>query len=108
MESVETLRRPLAIAGKSSPLKRWDLTCRILAAVPGGYALSAFAGICVALWLPGLRVERAMIGMLTGLLIWPVAFMMSFAIFDGRKALGGTMVALLALIGLAVLKGWRP
>lgn len=108
MESVETLRRPLAIAGKSSPLKRRDLTCRILAAVPGGYALSAFAGICIALWLPGLRVERAMIGMLIGLLIWPVTFMMSFAISDGRKVFGGTMVALLALIGLAVLKGWRP
>ncbi|OAG71981.1 hypothetical protein A0J51_02570 [Gluconobacter japonicus] len=108
MESAGTLRRPLATAGKSLPFKRWDLACRILAALPGGYALAAFAGICFAVWLPGLRVERAMTGMLTGLLIWPVAFMASFAVPDGRKMLGGTVIALLALMGLAALRGWRP
>ncbi|GBR13015.1 hypothetical protein [Gluconobacter frateurii] len=108
MESAGTLRRPLATAGKSLSLKRWDLACRILAALPGGYALAAFSGICLAVWLPGLRVERAMTGMLTGLLIWPVAFMASFAVPDGRKMLGGTVIALLALMGLAALRGWRP
>lgn len=108
MESAGTLRRPLATAGKSPSLKRWDLACRILSALPGGYALSAFVGICLALWLPGLRIERAMTGMLTGLLIWPVAFMASFAFPDGRKVLGGTVITLLALMGLAALRGWRP
>ncbi|AFW01423.1 hypothetical protein BAR24_00025 [Gluconobacter oxydans] len=98
----------MATAGKSLSLKRWDLACRILAALPGGYALSAFVGICLALWLPGLRIERAMTGMLTGLLIWPVAFMASFAFPDGRKVLGGTVITLLVLMGLAALRGWRP
>ncbi|WP_040507440.1 hypothetical protein [Gluconobacter morbifer] len=98
----------MATAGKPYLLRRWDLAFRILAAIPGGYALSAFTGICLALWLPGLCAERAMMGMLAGLLIWPVVFMVSFAVSDGHKALVITVFAILCLTGLSLLAGWRP
>lgn len=108
MESAGTLRRPLATAGKSRLGSRLDLTYRLLAGLPGGYALSAFIGICLALWLPGLKVERAMTGMLTGLLVWPVVLMMSFAVRDARKVLAGIVFAILCTAGMAAARGWRP
>ena len=107
MANAATPRRALATPGKSGPARQ-HLTLRLLAALPGGYALSALGGICLSLWLPLSRADCAMAGILVGLLVWPVTFMACFGVANGRKAFGVTLLATLLTGGLALLEGWRP
>ncbi|GBR39806.1 hypothetical protein AA101099_1826 [Neoasaia chiangmaiensis NBRC 101099] len=105
------MRRPiLAIAGKILTVGRdhRDLILRLLVALPGGYSLAGLGGVCLSLWLPLSRADDAMAGILFGLVIWPVVFIVSFGLSSVRRLLAGLAGGLLVLALLTIESGWRP
>ncbi|GBR71879.1 DUF3810 domain-containing protein [Gluconobacter kanchanaburiensis] len=85
---------------------RRALIMRLIAAIPVGYTVSALAGTCLCLWLPFSRADKAIAGVLAGLIVWPVIFIASFGIRDARR-----LVTLLLPLGLLmaalIIAGFR-
>lgn len=86
---------------------RLGVASRALAAVGGGYAVSALAVAALALCLPGREVDRVVSATLTGLLVYPCAVMWCFATRSAARAWLGLIVASL-LLGAVILLGGRP
>jgi len=87
---------------------RHTIVWRTIAALAGGYLLSALGGINLGLWLPLSRADRAMAGTLAGLLIWPATLMAAFGIPHTRSMLTTLLGAILILTLIAIAGGWRP
>ncbi|GBQ86729.1 hypothetical protein [Gluconobacter albidus] len=99
----------MASAGKplSRHTRRYDTILRLVVALPAGYVVSALAGVCLSFWLPLSRADSAMAGILLGLLLWPVVFMMSFGITNIRRLAAMTGVLALVLGACVFGGGWH-
>jgi hypothetical protein len=74
---------------------RLGVASRALAAIGGGYAVSALAVAALAIALPGREVDRVVTATLAGLVVYPCAVMWCFATSTAWRAWLG-----LAVIGL--------
>jgi hypothetical protein len=84
----------------SAALKyRLGVASRAVAAIGGGYALSALVATVSAIYFPGTRAEAAIFGMLISFVIYTVAVMWVFAV---RSALRAWLGLLLPAIPLAL------
>ncbi|THU05115.1 DUF3649 domain-containing protein [Lampropedia puyangensis] len=88
-----------------SPLVRyrWAVASRALAAIGGGYVLSALAAACLALCLPYMgmsRTESVMASTMLSFILYAIAILWVFACRNARRAWLG--IALPALV-LAML-----
>lgn len=81
---------------------RAGVLSRTVAAIGGGYALSALVAAALALTLPTSRAEAAMSGTLTAFVVYPVAVMWVFACASALRAWAGLLLACL-LPGAVVL-----
>ena len=99
----------MASAGKplSRHTRRYDTILRLVVALPAGYVVSALAGVCLSFWLPLSRADSAMAGILLGLLLWPLVFMMSFGITNIRRLAAMTGVLTLVLSACVFGGGWH-
>ena len=81
---------------------RAGVLSRTVAAIGGGYVLSALVAAALALALPTSRAEAAMTGTLTAFVVYPVAVMWVFACASALRAWTGLLLACL-LPGAVVL-----
>lgn len=86
---------------------RLAVASRALAAIGGGYAVSALAVTALAICLPGREVDRVVSATLTGLVVYPCAVMWCFATRSAARAWLGLFAAGL-LLGAVILLGGRP
>jgi hypothetical protein len=85
------------------PSYRLSVASRALAAILGGYALTALATFALAIFLPLSRAEASMAATLSSFLIYSCAVIWVFATRTAWRAWAGIvalMLALGALIGL--------
>lgn len=83
---------------------RVGVASRALAAIGGGYAVSALAVAALAIGLPGREVDRVVAATLTGLVVYPCAVMWCFATRTALRAWLGLLAAGL-LLGAVILLG---
>lgn len=81
---------------------RLGVASRALAAIVGGYALSALAATVAAIYFPGTRAEAAVFGMLLSFVIYTLAVMWVFAVRSALRAWLGLLLPSVPL-ALAVL-----
>lgn len=110
MASGGMRRRALALPGNISPAvqARLNVALRTLVALAGGYGLASLGGMALGLWLPLPRADSAMAGTLSGLLLWPIAFIAAFGISSLRRLVLGVSACMGAFILMAFTAGWRP
>ena len=87
---------------------RLGVFSRAVAAIAGGYGLSALVATALALALPTSRAEAAMTGTLTAFVVYPVAVMWVFATATALRAWAGLALAAVlpgAVVLLARLAG---
>ncbi|WP_338770268.1 iron transporter [Massilia sp. METH4] len=72
---------------------RTGVAVRALAAILGGYALSAAWAAALALMLPAVRVEAALTGTMMALAIYPCAAMWCFGARTALRAIVGLLIA---------------
>jgi hypothetical protein len=72
---------------------RAGVAIRALAAILGGYALSAAWAAALALVLPAVRVEAALAATMTALAVYPCAAMWCFGARTALRAVAGLLVA---------------
>lgn len=65
---------------------RGDMTLRILAAIPLGYAVASLWAMAIARLLPGNRAEASITGTLVAFVLCAVAAMWAFAARSGWRA----------------------
>lgn len=86
-----------AAAKPEKPRPGWryraGVAVRALAAIPGGYALSAAWAAALALILPTVRVEAALTATMTALVIYPCAVMWCFGARTALRAIAGLLIA---------------
>lgn len=80
---------------------RLGVLSRTIAAIGGGYCVSALVASALALCLPTTRAEAAMTGTLTAFVVYPIAVMWVFACATALRAWAG--LALAALLPGAVV-----
>lgn len=80
---------------------RLGVLSRTVAAIGGGYCVSALVAAALALCLPTTRAEAAMTGTLTAFVVYPIAVMWVFACATALRAWAG--LALAALLPGAVV-----
>lgn len=85
--------------GNAALMYRLGVASRTLAAIVGGYALSALVATVSAIYFPGTRAEAAIFGMLASFVIYTLAVMWVFAV---RTALRAWLGLLLPSLPLAV------
>jgi hypothetical protein len=88
--------------GSAALRYRLGVASRALAAIVGGYALSALVATVSAIWFPGTRAEAAIFGMLLSFVIYTLAVMWVFAVRSAWRAWLGLLLPSLPL-ALAVL-----
>jgi len=76
---------------------RLGVASRALAAILGGYAVSALAATVLALFLPTSRAEATLTGMLASFVIYTVAVMWVFAARTALRAWAGILAPSAAL-----------
>lgn len=84
-----------------TPLRyRLAVASRALAAIVGGYVLSALVAIAMALWLPLARAEAVITGTLASFVVYTCAVMWVFAARDAWRAWAGLAApsAVLAIV----------
>jgi hypothetical protein len=87
---------------------RLGVASRVVAAVCGGYAVAACAAILLALGLPTDRLNAALTGSLTAVILLPLVAISCFWVRSAARA-WAMMIALSALLGgLALAMGWQP
>lgn len=87
------------------PLKyRLDVAVRALAAVGGAYAVTTLAVTALALTFPGRDVDVVLASTLTGLAVFPLATMWSFAARSALRAWAGLFVAAMVCGGVIALQ----
>ncbi|GGX88594.1 iron transporter [Massilia dura] len=72
---------------------RAGVAVRALAAIAGGYALSAAWAAALALTLPAVRVEAALTATMLALAIYPCAAMWCFGARTAPRAVAGLLIA---------------
>ncbi|MHC8324991.1 DUF3649 domain-containing protein [Pseudomonas sp. LB1P83] len=95
--------------GKISTLPvsyRLAVTSRVLAAVLGGYVVAALASVSLSLWLPMVRSEAVVTGMMTSFLVYLVAVLWCFACRSAWQAWFGLIVPGLVLAVVSGLAYW--
>lgn len=95
--------------GKSTSLPvsyRLAVTSRVLAAVLGGYLVSALASVSLTMWLPMARAEAVVTGMMSSFLIYLVAVLWCFACRNAWQAWIGLTVPSLVLAAVSGLAYW--
>src|ERR1700712_744083 len=95
--------------GKSTTLPvsyRLAVTSRVLAAVLGGYLVSALASISLTMWLPMARAEAVVTGMMTSFLVYLVAVLWCFTCRNAWQAWIGLIVPSLVLAAVSGLAYW--
>ncbi|MFJ3368782.1 DUF3649 domain-containing protein [Pseudomonas sp. NPDC086251] len=95
--------------GKSTTLPvsyRLAVTSRVLAAVLGGYLVSALASVSLTMWLPMARAEAVVSGMMSSFLVYLVAVLWCFACRTAWQAWIGLMVPSLVLAAVSGLAYW--
>jgi hypothetical protein len=88
--------------GSAALRYRLGVASRALAAIVGGYALSALVATVSAIYFPGTRAEAAIFGMLLSFVIYTLAVMWVFAVRSAWRAWLGLLLPSIAL-ALAVL-----
>jgi hypothetical protein len=87
---------------------RLGVASRVVAAVCGSYAVAAGAAILLALGLPTDRLNAALTGSLTAVILLPFVAISCFWVRSAARA-WAMMIALSALLGgLALAMGWQP
>jgi len=95
--------------GKTTTLPvsyRLAVTSRVLAAVLGGYLVSALASVSLTMWLPMARAEAVVSGMMSSFLVYLVAVLWCFACRTAWQAWIGLMVPSLVLAVVSGLAYW--
>ncbi|WP_307720849.1 iron transporter [Pseudoduganella lutea] len=92
---VQSTMAPAAKPRKPGPGWRYltGVAVRALAAIFGGYALSAAWAAALALTLPTVRVEAALTATMTALVIYPCAAMWCFGARTALRAIAGLAIA---------------
>lgn len=78
--------------GNAALRYRLDVASRALAAIVGGYALSALAATVAAIYFPGTRAEAAIFGMLASFVIYTLAVLWVFAVRSAWRAWLGLLL----------------
>lgn len=78
---------------------RLAVASRALAAIGGGYALSALAATAAALYLPLHRAEAVITGTLASFVVYTCAVLWAFAARSAWRAWGGLALPCLLLAG---------
>nr|WP_184532598.1 DUF3649 domain-containing protein [Variovorax sp. Sphag1AA] len=81
---------------------RLAVASRAIAAIAGGYALSALTAAALALWLPLSRIEAALTGTLLSFVVYVCAVMWVFAARNAWHAWFGISVPI-AVLGALML-----
>ena len=76
-------------AGPAGTRYRLGIASRTLAAIAGGYLLSALVAAVSALYLPTTRVEATLAGMLASFVVYTCAVMWAFAARTAGRAWAG-------------------
>lgn len=84
--------------------ERLGVASRALAAIVGGYGLSALVATVLAIHLPGGRAEAAVTGMLVSFWVYALVVMWVFAV---RRAAQAWLGLLLVALPLAALVLWH-
>jgi hypothetical protein len=95
--------------GKTTTLPvsyRLAVTSRVLAAVLGGYLVSALASVSLTMWLPMARAEAVVTGMMSSFLVYLVAVLWCFACRTAWQAWIGLIVPSLVLAAVSGLAYW--
>ncbi len=88
--------------GNAALRYRLGVASRAVAAIVGGYALSALVATVSAIYFPGTRAEAAIFGMLISFVIYTLAVMWVFAVRSALRAWLGLLLPAIPL-ALAVL-----
>lgn len=88
--------------GNAALMYRLGVASRAVAAIGGGYALSALAATVSAIYFPGTRAEAALFGMLLSFVIYTTAVMWVFAVRSAWRAWLGLLLPAIPL-AMAVL-----
>lgn len=88
--------------GNAALMYRLGVASRAIAAIVGGYALSALVATVSAIYFPGTRAEAAIFGMLLSFVIYTLAVMWVFAVRSAWRAWLGLLLPSIPL-ALAVL-----
>jgi hypothetical protein len=89
---------------------RLAVLSRVLAAVLGGYVVTALATVCLTLWVPMARADAAVTGMTSSFLVYLLAVLWCFACRTAWRAWLGLIVPCVPLAAAAGLAYWmgRP
>ncbi|MGE8186406.1 DUF3649 domain-containing protein [Pseudomonas sp. NPDC086278] len=85
---------------------RLAVASRVLAALLGGYILSALASVSLALWLPMARAEAVVTGMMSSFLVYLVAVLWCFACRSAWQAWFGLILPSLVLAAVSGVAYW--
>lgn len=88
--------------GNPALMYRLGVASRAIAAIVGGYALSALVATVSAIYFPGTRAEAAIFGMLLSFVVYTLAVMWVFAVRSVRRAWLGLLLPSIPL-ALAVV-----
>jgi hypothetical protein len=95
--------------GKISTLPisyRLAVTSRVLAAVLGGYVVTALASVCLTSWVTMVRAEAVVTGMMASFVVYLLAVIWCFACRTAWRAWFGLIGASLVLAALCGLAYW--
>lgn len=89
---------------------RWGVAFRAVAAIVGGYVLSALCATALALWLPLARAEAVTTGALVSFAVYAGAVVWVFAARSAGRAWAGLALpsAVLGAVLWLVLRGAAP
>ncbi|MEJ5059177.1 MULTISPECIES: DUF3649 domain-containing protein [unclassified Pseudomonas] len=85
---------------------RLAVTSRVLAAVFGGYLVTALASVCLTLWVPMALTEAVVTGMMSSFMVYLLAVIWCFACRTAWRAWFGLIVTSLLLAAAAGLAYW--
>ncbi|WP_077047261.1 DUF3649 domain-containing protein [Pseudomonas sp. KK4] len=85
---------------------RLAVLSRVLAAVLGGYVLTALASVCLTLWVPMARADAAVTGMTGSFLVYLLAVLWCFGCRTAWRAWLGLIAPSLVLAAAAGLMYW--
>lgn len=85
---------------------RLAVTSRVLAAVSGGYLVTALASACLTLWVPMARTEAVVTGMMSSFVVYLLAVIWCFTCRTAWRAWFGLIVPSLLLAAAAGLAYW--
>lgn len=88
--------------GSAAATYRLGVASRAVAAIVGGYLLSALVATVCAIYFPGTRAEAAIFGMLASFVIYTLAVMWVFAVRTALRAWLGLVLPAVPL-GIAVV-----